>query len=416
MEEQFALNCGASREQVPLVGLRPDFRGAVNGKVNICMVAHDSRLYGAPSFLLDLACGLNREAFQPILVFPQPLSQELRERAIQHHVPLFGVRKGVETSDPKPILAVKRLLNRFQLLRSYLRLFRQSRAQLVYLNTIRSTTAALAARLLGIPTLWCIHEMAETLDLAGGPLRLRILRSLACPIVTVTEAARQDLIRRGVPSERVRVIYNGFPIPDPTVVQQSMDRRKAFPRRRISFVGYLSASKDPLTLIRAFHRLADPDLDLWLFGDVVEGDDDYLSVLQDEVRKLALEGRTRFFGRVPDMQAHYPSITINVLPSRMESFGRTLGEAMSWGIPVVASRVGGIPELVTDGQDGLLFQPGDVEGLAGHLRTLLNDPALYDRMSQSALRSMRERFSINRSIHEHEQAMQEAITRQTKAR
>ena len=384
----------------------------MNGKANICLVSHDSRLYGAPSFLLDLACRLNREAFQPLLVFPQPLSQELRERVAQYQIPLFGVRKGVETSDPRPILTVKRLVNRLQLLGSYLRLFRQARVQLVYLNTIRSTTAALAARLLGIPILWCIHEMAQTLDVVGGPLRLRILRRLSCPILTVTEAARQDLIRRGVPGGRIRVIYNGFAMPDPTAVQQAIARRKASPRKRISFVGYLSASKDPLTLVRAFHRLAALDIELCLFGDVVEGGGDYRSVLQHEVRNLGLEDRTRFFGWVSDMQAYYPSVAINVLPSRMESFGRTLGEAMSWGIPVVATRVGGIPELVTDGQDGLLFQPGDVEALAGQLRSLLNDPPLYDRMSQNAWRNMQERFSIERSIREHEQVIQETLARQ----
>ena len=384
----------------------------MNGPVDICLVSHDSRLYGAPSFLLDLACRLNREAFRPLLVFPQPLSQELRERVARHQIPLFGVRKGVETSDPKPILTVRRLMNRVQLLGAYLRLFRQARVQLVYLNTIRSTTAALAARLLGIPSLWCMHEMAQTLDAAGGPLRLRILRNWSCPIIAVTEAAKQDLIRRGVRGERIRVIYNGFALPDPAAVQQAIARRKAAVRRRISFVGYLSDGKDPLTLVRAFHRLADPNLELCLFGDVVEGEGDYRAVLQREVRNLALEDRTRFFGRVADMQAYYPSVAINVLPSRMESFGRTLGEAMSWGIPVVATRVGGIPELVTDGQDGLLFEPGDVAGLAGHLQRLLNDPPLYDRMSRNALRNMQERFSIQRSVREHEQAIQETLARQ----
>ena len=214
---------------------------------------------------------------------------------------------------------------------------------------------------------------------------------------------------------RLGTVYNGTSVPaeDTSTLP---GRSSAAPV--VLFVGRLSPEKGLHTLIEAFARVAPkhPEAVLRLVGpDAVAPreyiidlavDDPHLQALaafyeQDYPETLrtsvpeALANRVEFIGPVPheDIDLHYRAAHILINPSYSESFGRSLIEGMSEGLPVIATRVGGMPEIVIDRQTGYLVEPGDVAALADAMDRLLVDPELRLRMGRQGWQRARDVFS-----------------------
>ena len=123
--------------------------------------------------------------------------------------------------------------------------------------------------------------------------------------------------------------------------------------------------------------------------------------LEALVRRLGVENRVAFRGKIAsdELQATYARAAVCVLPSVLDARGDTEGlgvvllEAMNHATPVIASRIGGIPDIVEDGVSGLLVPPGDADALAAALRRLGDDPALARRLGEAGRRRLREQFS-----------------------
>jgi phosphatidyl-myo-inositol dimannoside synthase len=166
---------------------------------------------------------------------------------------------------------------------------------------------------------------------------------------------------------------------------------------RVLFVGRLVERKGVRHLIDAMGKLA-PDLGAEL---VIVGDGPERAALERLAGGTGLEGRIAFRGRVPEaeLKAAYGAASVLVLPAIVDSRGDTEGlgvvllEAMSYGVPVVGSHVGGITDIVTDGETGLLVRPGDPAALAQALDRLARDRSLAARLGEAGARLVRERFS-----------------------
>jgi glycosyltransferase involved in cell wall biosynthesis len=149
----------------------------------------------------------------------------------------------------------------------------------------------------------------------------------------------------------------------------------------VGTVGNFTAKKDQATLLRALAALPDgaPEVMAVLVG---------LGPLEDDLRGLATElgiaERVVFPGSRDDVFALLPAFDVFALSSRFEGLPIALLEAMATGVAPVATRVGGIPEVITDGRDGALVDPGDVDGLAGALDGLRQDAALRGRIGDAA--------------------------------
>lgn len=166
---------------------------------------------------------------------------------------------------------------------------------------------------------------------------------------------------------------------------------------KILFVGRIERRKAVDVLLEAAVLLLGefPQLEFHLVGKKNEGpDQDPEQTFRQKHPELL--GRVKFVGAVDEaeLKRHYLASDIFCLPSRYESLGLVLLEAMSMGRPVVASRVGGIPEVVDEGVTGLLFEADDVADLAGALRRLIADPALRRAMGTAARRRYEETFSL----------------------
>ena len=246
----------------------------------------------------------------------------------------------------------------------------------------------LAARRHGCPLVVTVHcsvghtltgrsPRTRLLRLVGGLVERSTLRR-ADAVVVLTERTATALRADGVPAERLVVNPSGF---DPALFAGS--GRDVFPsvaRPRIGYVGRLAPQKRADRLVQAVGRMRETAA-LVLVGD---GPDRAL------VRRLvaASPARERItevgFVDHTSVPAVLSSLDVLVLPSAYEEMGSVLTEAMAAGLPVVASDVGGIPEVVRHGETGLLVPPDDVDALAAALDRIVADPDLRARLAAGA--------------------------------
>jgi N-acetyl-alpha-D-glucosaminyl L-malate synthase BshA len=155
----------------------------------------------------------------------------------------------------------------------------------------------------------------------------------------------------------------------------------AAPDEKLVFhVGNFREVKRPKDALRAF-AAATREIKARL---VMVGDGPELGATRELARELGIESRVNFLGTYDAIWELLPQADLFFLPSEYESFGLSALEAMACGVPVVASNTGGVPEVVEDGVSGLLRTPGDVDSMAGAIKTLLSDDATRNRMGASA--------------------------------
>lgn len=152
--------------------------------------------------------------------------------------------------------------------------------------------------------------------------------------------------------------------------------------RRIVHVSNFRPVKDPASVVRVFTSVRrNIDAELWLVGD-----GEAMPAVQAAVRRARLERHVRFFGLHPAVERVLPHAELLLLTSRSESFCLAALEAAACGVPCVAPRLGGLPELVVHGETGVLFRPADEAGAARAVLGLLDKPETLARMRREALR------------------------------
>jgi glycosyltransferase involved in cell wall biosynthesis len=240
------------------------------------------------------------------------------------------------------------------------------------------------------------HVHTEHSNVAEGKRALRWLaraRLRRAIVVADSHKVASVLVRRdGFVPSAIRVIANGIDLPPPPPIPAERFRRElALPEgaRVVGTVGNLRAVKNQAMLIEAFAPLAsaDPHLHLAILGEGSER-----GGLEERLRALRLEGRVHLAGRRDDARSWLGHFDLFVLPSLSEGLPLSLLEAMAAGCPVIASSVGGIPEAVGDGREGLLVPPGSAPALTRAMRRLLRDRALARLLGEAAARTAAERF------------------------
>ncbi|MCS7119888.1 MAG: glycosyltransferase family 4 protein [Nitrososphaerota archaeon] len=209
-------------------------------------------------------------------------------------------------------------------------------------------------------------------------------------VITAVSRAAANFIEHFTQEKEILVIPNGVDA-DRFVCPGSLDdpQRKTL---KILYVGRLVYRKGVHILIRAMPEIIKefPDCSLIIAGKGPM--EDFLKML---VKSLDLKDNVKLIGPVPDekLPALYSQCSIFALPSLYcESFGITLLEAMAAGKPVIASNVGGIPEVITDGLNGLLFRRGDIKDLAEKIIHLLSDRKLAEFLGLRAKYTVRKRY------------------------
>jgi glycosyltransferase involved in cell wall biosynthesis len=224
---------------------------------------------------------------------------------------------------------------------------------------------------------------------------VRMTDHLADAIVVNCDFVRRHLEQEErVPDARIQLCYNGIDLDAFGPRDASRPQQLARDSFVIGVVCVLRPEKDLSTLLQAFARIRHMRSGMKL---AIVGDGPMLESLRAESRALAIDDDCVFALSTDQVTDWLGAIDIFVLPSRSEALSNALMEAMACGCPVVASRVGGNPELVRDGETGLLFEPGDAASLAQALQTLMENDFLRRRLAEDGANFVRERFSIRAS-------------------
>ena len=176
----------------------------------------------------------------------------------------------------------------------------------------------------------------------------------------------------------------------------------------LGVVARLEPEKGHRHLVAAMPSILRAAPDAWL---AIVGEGSEADALRAQAADLGVDERVVFTGRRDDVTAITADVTIALLPSLREAQGISILEAMALSRPVVAAAVGGIPEVITDGVDGLLVPPADPAVLADAVVRLINDPTLRDRIAEAGYRTVAERFSIDAQVRRTEEAYDEELAR-----
>jgi sugar transferase (PEP-CTERM/EpsH1 system associated) len=296
---------------------------------------------------------------------------------------------------------------------------REFRPHIVHSRNWGAIEAIASARLAGVPV--AIHsEHGYVPDMLGGlPRRQRLMRralyKMADAVFTVTDELRTyHAAQAGVAKDRIRVIRNG--VDTGRFVRRPHSRqplRERFAATEQDFVvgtvSRLVAIKDHVTLLKGTERLISRGMSVRV---LIAGSGTERRNLEGYVNSSPfLAGRVSFLGACDDVPELLNALDAFVLPSLTEGMSNTILEAMATGLPIVATRVGGNPELIQDGRSGLLFDPGDAGRLASHIETLYHDMGLRERLGAASRDRAVTEFSLNRMLTQYRQLYAELATR-----
>jgi sugar transferase (PEP-CTERM/EpsH1 system associated) len=287
------------------------------------------------------------------------------------------------------------------------RVLRQRRPAIVHTRNLGTVDMQWVAALAAVPHRVHGEHGWEVGDPRGlSPRSLRIRR--ACrPVIHRYVPMSQDIARWlerdvGVPAGRIRQLYSGVDVErfrpgGPRATDAAGAEAGAGARRgpTLGTIGRLDPVKNQEALLEAFARLRQRHAGLRL---VIVGDGPLRGHLQSRAQSLGVAGDVTFTGSRTDTPELLRSLDVFVLPSVNEGISNTILEAMACGVPVVASSVGGNPELVVDGVCGSLYDPADPQALQQAILPYLGDPALRERQGRAARERVVQNFSLDSMV------------------
>jgi L-malate glycosyltransferase len=298
---------------------------------------------------------------------------------------------------------------------------RRQRIQIVHSYNFYGNMFALpAARLARVPVI--IASIRDT-GMGMTPLRTFVHKQvcrLADRILVNAEAIRESLVANGAPARKITVIRNGLELSqfdrpaDSSALRQELGLPESAPI--VLLLARLTPQKGMETFLDAaaiVHRRC-PDAHFVVVGDAfvssrdnygVERDVSYRDVLINKAERLGIGSRVQFTGYRRDVPALLKEVALSVLPSHSgEGLPNALMESMAAGVPVVATQVGGSPEVIgVDGVAGLLVPPRDAAALAQAMCRVLENRHLAERLAQAGKRRMNALFSVERMVRETEE-------------
>ena len=349
--------------------------------MKILHVESGRHLYGGALQVVFLLQGLKARGEQAVLVCPQgsAIAEAARPHALRvHEVAMKG---------DLDVGMVGRLRA----------LIREERPDIVHLHSRRGSDlwGGLAARLEGVPTV-----LSRRVDNPEPRWWVKRKYRLYARVIAISEGIRQVLLGEGLSADQVVCVHSAV----------DTERYRPEPADRAWLRAEFGLAEDEATLAMAAqfiprkgHRTllaalpavlaAHPRTRTLLFGQGPE-----LAAIQDLVREAGLGERVLFPGFRRDLERVLPCIDVMVHPAEMEGLGVALLQAAACGLPIVAGRAGGIPEIVRPGLNGELIEPGDAAALAQHLARLLGDPALRARYGAAGRQLVLDEFSVDAMV------------------
>ena len=364
--------------------------------MRILQVISSSGMYGAESVILNLARTLNSAGHRcPLAVFVNSVNEnhELHENAVRHGIETFVI--------PCTGRIDLRAISRIRALTA------ETGAEVVHCHGYKADIYAyLALRNHGVPLISTCHNWLDT-DKAVyiyGVLDRLVLRKFT-RVVSVCDVVRQRLQTSGVAIPRIKFIRNGIAT-EPFASGQKTSNTENNHQPVVGLVGRLSWEKGIDIFLEAAARVI-TELPHAKFTVVGEGPD--REQLEKQIHTLGIECAVSLVGRREDMPAVYSSFDIMVSPSRMEGLPMAILEGMASGLPLIATSVGEVPNVVRDGETGILLPPGDARALASAIIDLWRAPEKRRCLGSAAREMVQSEYSAERMVNEYLSVYRDAL-------
>lgn len=347
----------------------------------LVFLLQDLKFGGTQRQTLELARRLNPGRFQ-VEVWVMAAGDDLTPLAREWSIPVVR-------------LARQALVGPLALINLWRRLHRRPPDLLMLLTVVPNIWGRILGRVARVPVI------VGNCRGGGAPWRQheRLLWPLMDHLLCNTTALKVELIQRyGIPPSKITVILNGvdteFYGPGPGGVRPNTPV--------ILSVARLVPDKDHDTLIAAFSQVsaAFPEAELWLLGDGPRR-----AAIEALATKNLSPGRVRFWPGQPDIRPFLHRACLLVLSSRYEALPNVVLEAMAAGLPVAATRVGGLPELVVPGRTGWLVPPGDAPALAAAMSQALGDAGAREALGRNGRERAVADFSLEAMTRRYEQVL-----------
>ncbi|MCL4539926.1 MAG: glycosyltransferase family 4 protein [Bacteroidetes bacterium] len=364
---------------------------------------------GMIKHLVGLLSYLDREKYEPYTIAPP-------ENNLLSSLDSLGVTLYQLGISDRPDL-YKDVRTAFRLRK----VFNKARPDLLHVHGHKAALIAVLARAFQkdkVPMVISVHNYpsyhrSNVISRIAGSIALRFIVRKACKVIAVSDAVKRDLIKVDhLQESRIVTIHNGI---DTGVIEKNGDAEADTLREALGIMdgdivigtaGRLIEGKGHVVLIDAAVKLLRDHPQVKV---VIAGDGPERKCLEDRISTLKLKKSVILPGFMDDLDPFFRLVDAFVLPSFSEAFGIVLLEAMNAGRPVVASDAGGIPEIVRDGETGLLFHAGDVDQLAAALERLLGDEGLGSKLIRNARRMVKEEFSLEKMTRETEKVYDDCL-------
>jgi len=379
-------------------------QGAQAEPIQVLFVNHTAKAGGGELALRLLVQHLDRRLVQPQLVLFEdgPMAERFRETTHVHILPLSsGIRE--RRKDSLGAIRFNDFLQLFTLPAFIVRLSRmiaKLNVDVVHTNSLKADIlGGIAARLAHKRVVWHVRDRIADDYLPSMTVRVfrRLARLIPHAIITNSRSTLESLrlpnnSGRATHRNPATVAHDGFDFS-----QLPVSMREPSPHLVIGLVGRISPWKGQDVFLRAIHRihLEFPEARFQIIGSALFGEQQYADHIHALCAELGIEHCVEFCGFIRDIHQHIATLDILVHASTIpEPFGQVVIEGMAAGKPIVATRAGGVAEIVVDEDSGLLVPMNDPEALASALRRLIESPDLRARLGVAGRQRVQETFRI----------------------
>lgn len=390
--------------------------------IKVLVLNHATHLGGAEKVLLDLLTRMNRSKFDPLVLLPQdgPLKGELEKIGVECKIIRApGSILKVQRKNGGLLVAVGSVRGFLGMIRGIVRLVREDGIQLIYTNSLKADVyGSIVGWLTGTPVVWRLHDFIG--DNVSWPLRtlmVTLATRIAQKVLPVSRAVSEVFQRSGAPAHKLEPVYNGIEQSSPlspalrTSLRDSLGLSTT--QEIVGIFSWLIPWKGHEVFLKAaaIIKQVNPQVRFLVVGEPLPGSGygEYLRKLSSD---LEVAENVIFAGFRRDVIDLIQCMTVCVHASREpDPLPTVVLEAMASGVPVVATRVGGVPEMVVHNETGLLVPPDDAEELAKAILSILESPKHAELMARNALMRIEQGFKPANYVGAIERVLTEAIGR-----
>jgi glycosyltransferase involved in cell wall biosynthesis len=366
----------------------------LNEKINVVVLANHLSIGGIGRYCLNLVKELTHDSQLNVFLYAL---EDKSDRWLIRQANELGIEVGIipmqYTYDIRAIFHLRQIL-------------KTKDVHVLHSQGYRSDIVSRLATKLFKPPIRLISTVHGVPQFESASLQVRLFLSLnylsmsyVDHIISVSDITKEQLLEKGVKQHSI-VIHNGTPIPPPSNASLRKNHARSslkIPKdaKVVAFIGRLTYEKGIFSLISVIEQTIESDPDA-LF--IIVGDGPLRELVEVCAQKYV--GKVMMFGSQADVTTYYQSADVILIPSQIEGLPMVLLEAFAHGIPVIASKVGGIPEVIEHGFNGFMCEPEDCGCMSNYILSLLNKHETCARLGQNARYTAESRLSLAKMVEE----------------